>query len=112
MAACENATPIRELNITPGTPLDKQILESETPWVIRNYLQAWPVVQEAENSPASALNYLAGFYSGRPINAFLAEPESVGAFFYNEDVTGFNFVQVSTRLDQVFEKLLAFSGRK
>ena len=110
MAACENATPIRELNITPGTPLDKQILESETPWVIRNYLQAWPVVKAAKDSPASALNYLAGFYSGRPINAFLAESESRGRFFYNEDITGFNFVQVSTRLDQVFEKLLAFSG--
>jgi hypothetical protein len=110
MAACENAKAIEELEIAPGAILDRQVLESDTPWVIRRYLKDWPVVKAAEESAASALTYLASFYGGRPINAFLAEPDKRGRFFYNEDITGFNFVQVSTRLDQVFEKLLAFSG--
>ena len=35
------------------------------------------------------------------------EPDKRGRF-YNDDITGFNFVPVSTRLDKVFEKLLGF----
>lgn len=110
MAACENAKAIEELEIAPGTILDRQVLESDTPWVIRGYLKDWPVVKAAEENTASALTYLASFYGGRSVNAFLAEPDKRGRFFYNDDITGFNFVQVSTRLDQVFEKLLGFVG--
>ena len=53
------------------------------------------------------LNIWLASIKGRPVSAFLAEPESKGRFFYNEDVSGFNFVQVNTRLDQVFSKLLS-----
>ena len=81
MAACENAKAIEELEITQGTILEQQVLESDTPWVIRGYLQDWPVVKAGKESVAGALSYLTSFYSGRPINAFLAEPDNRGRFF-------------------------------
>ena len=52
-----------------------------TPWVARGYLNDWPVVQHAEQGSENALSYLAGFYQGRPVSAFLAEPETKGRFF-------------------------------
>lgn len=109
MCVLAGATQINEVHLSLGvTPAD-ELLHSDTPWVARAYVADWPVVKAAERNPEAALSYLADFYEGRPVGAFLAEPEAEGRFFYNEDVTGFNFIQVTTRLDQVFEKLLTFA---
>ena len=110
MSGWENAQPITEVDLLAGTPPAEALLTSDTPWVARGYLSKWPVVQHAKQGSENALSYLAGFYEGRPVSAFLAEPETNGRFFYNEDVTGFNFVQVDTRLDQVFSKLLSLEN--
>ena len=107
MPACENAPPITEVELSAGTSPSQELLTSDTPWVARGYLREWPVVEHGKQGDEKALAYLASFYQGRPVSAFLAEPEYKGRFFYNEDVTGFNFVQVDTRLDQVFSKLLS-----
>lgn len=107
MPACENAPPITEVELSVGTSPSQELLTSDTPWVARGYLREWPVVEHGKQGDEKALAYLASFYQGRPVSAFLAEPEYKGRFFYNEDVTGFNFVQVDTRLDQVFSKLLS-----
>ncbi len=105
----ERATAIKEVQLTPGIAPSAELFLSDTPWIARGYVTDWPIVKASLNSAQSALSYLAGFYKGRPVNAFLAESESNGRFFYNDEVTGFNFVQVSTQLTQVFEKLLTFS---
>ena len=110
MPACKNAPPITEVELSPGTSPSQELLTSETPWVARGYLREWPVVEHGKQGDEKALAYLASFYQGRPVSAFLAEPEYKGRFFYNEDVTGFNFVQVDTRLDQVFSKLLSLKN--
>ena len=110
MPACSNAPLITEVDLPAGSPASEALLTSDTPWVARGYLNDWPVVQHAEQGSENALSYLAGFYQGRPVSAFLAEPETKGRFFYNKDVTGFNFVQVDTRLDQVFSKLLSLQN--
>ena len=107
MPACNNAPLITEVDLPARSLPSEALLTSDTPWVARGYLKEWPVVQHAAERAEKALEYLASFYKGRPISAFLAEPESKGRFFYNEDVSGFNFVQVNTRLDQVFSKLLS-----
>ena len=106
MSACKNAQPITEISLTAGTPPSEELLTSDQPWVARGYLNDWPVVQCGNQGAKKALDYLESFYQGRTVNAFLAEPSADGRFFYNEDVTGFNFIQVATRLDQVFSQLL------
>lgn len=104
-----DATPINEVHLSPGVAPPDDLLRADSPWVARGYVADWPLVKDCGDDPKTALSYLASFYEGRPVGAFLAEPESEGRFFYNEDVTGFNFIQVSTQLNQVFEKLLTFS---
>ena len=109
MTACKDATGIREVTLDPGDGPSDELLTSDTPWVARGFFNDWPIVRHGAKGPEHALSYLEGFYQGRPVTAFLAEPEVNGRFFYNADVTGFNYVQLSTKLDQVFEKLLSFS---
>lgn len=109
MPVLEHAAAITEVQLAPGTAPPEALLLSDEPWVARGYVADWPVVKATERGVSNALSYLAGFYQGRPVSAFLAEPDAKGRFFYNDDVTGFNFVQVNTQLTQVFEKLLAFA---
>ena len=90
MTACSDAQPIREVPLASGSMPSKELLESATPWIARGYLNDWPVVKKASHSDESALSYLLEFYQGRPVSAFLAEPEAKGRFFYNQDVTAFN----------------------
>ena len=109
MPVLEHAAAITEVQLAPGTAPPEALLLSDKPWIARGYVADWPVVKATEHGVSNALSYLAGFYQGRPVNAFLAEPDAKGRFFYNDDVTGFNFVQVNTQLTQVFEKLLVFA---
>ena len=75
MPACENAPPITEVELSAGTSPSQKLLTSETPWVARGYLREGPVGAHAKQGDEKALAYLASFYQGRPVSAFLAEPE-------------------------------------
>jgi hypothetical protein len=52
------------------------------------------MVDAAIDSDEVFLQYLLGFYRGHQVSAFLGEPEIGGRFFYNENQSGFNFIQV------------------
>ena len=80
-------------------------LESETPWVARNLVAEWPLVRASQNGDHTFLSYLLRFYSGHKVAAFLGEPNIKGRFFYNSDLSGFNFTQLDTSLQQLSEKL-------
>ena len=80
-------------------------LESEAPWVARNLGAEWPLVRASKNGDHAFLSYLLRFYSGHKVAAFLGEPNIKGRFFYNSDLSGFNFTQLDTSLQQLSEKL-------
>ena len=80
-------------------------LESEAPWIARNLVAEWPLVRASQNGDHAFLSYLLRFYSGHKVAAFLGEPNIKGRFFYNSDLSGFNFTQLDTSLQQLSEKL-------
>ena len=87
--------------------LPEWLLSSTQPLLLRGLVSAWPVVQQARRSNADLVSYLGGYYRGRPVSTFVGAPEIKGRFFYNEDLTGFNFFQADSDLNQVLGKLLA-----
>jgi hypothetical protein len=98
-------SPIRELHgLQPGQLTD-ELLKSPTPWVARGLAAAWPLVRAARTSQLDASRYLLRFYRGERVTAMIAAPESEGRYFYNADLSGFNFDTVSARLDKVLEEL-------
>lgn len=97
--------PIRELDgLAPGV-LDDALLGSTEPVVLRGLASSWPMVAAARASQREAGDYLRRFYRGQQVLAFLGAPEIEGRYFYNEDLSGFNYATVKAPLDRVLEEL-------
>ncbi|AVR94537.1 cupin-like domain-containing protein [Pseudoduganella armeniaca] len=97
--------PVAELHgVRPGE-LTPRILESTQPLVLRGLVADWPLVRAARTSQQSASTYLRRFYQGMNVVAMLGRPEIDGRFFYNDDLSGFNFFPANVRLDGVLAEL-------
>jgi len=92
----------------PGALTDA-VLSSTEPLVLRGLVAHWPAVRAARESPKAASDYLRGFYRGATVGAMLGAPEIRGRFFYNDDLTGFNFKSVRLKLDTVFDEIARFA---
>ncbi|MEP1870707.1 MAG: cupin-like domain-containing protein, partial [Paraglaciecola sp.] len=94
--------------ISPDT-LSKELLNSDTPILLKDFGKQWPLPKLAGEDDKSAMNYLMGFYRGMHVSAGLGDPKSKGRIFYNEEVTGFNFKAGNVQLNKVFERILQHS---
>ncbi|UVW28935.1 cupin-like domain-containing protein [Massilia sp. H6] len=99
------ARPIREIAGLDPRELGPGILESNEPLVLRGLVAAWPMVAAARDSAGAADAYLRRFYRDATVTAMHGTPEIGGRFFYNDDLSGFNFALARLRLDQVLDEL-------
>jgi Cupin-like domain len=67
------------------------LLDANTPVILKNVISDWPLVQQGWQSPSRAIHYLKSFDSGKPIVSFTGAPEIAGRYFYNLGMTGLNF---------------------
>lgn len=96
---------VRELSgLRPGD-LGHEILASTEPLVLRGVVAHWPLVQAARASSGAANAYLRRFYRDATVGAMVGAPAIAGRFFYNDDLSGFNFDSVRVRLDTVLAEL-------
>ena len=107
-SAMEMGRPMEEIHGLHADALPESVLSSPRPLLLRGLVADWPAVQRARRSSAELVSYLGGFYGGKPVSTFLGAPEIKGRFFYNDDLTGFNFHQVDSNLNQVLGKLLEY----
>lgn len=98
---CRKAPPA---SVFDGAVLDDATLASSEPVLLRGLARHWPMVAVAREGRADA--YLRGFYRDATVNAMLGAPSIDGRFFYNEDLSGFNFKPVRVRLDTVLDELV------
>jgi hypothetical protein len=97
--------PIRELQGIDPAALPDELLESPEPLVVRGLVSRWPLVEAARRSAAEASTYLLRRYSGMRVTVLSAPPQLNGRFFYNKDLTGFNFRRGKTTLDGILADL-------
>ncbi|HEU5136519.1 MAG TPA: cupin-like domain-containing protein [Steroidobacteraceae bacterium] len=105
-----NAELIREITGVDPRALPDEVLESTQPVVLRGLAAHWPVVGAGRESQESATAYLRRFYRDATVLVMSGEPAIGGRFFYNDDLSGFNFKLHRTRLDGVLGELARFSG--
>lgn len=101
---------MREIVNASFDDLTESLLQSDHPVVLRDLVADWPMVKTAKLDAALALNSLLECYRGRPVSTFLGEASIEGRFFYNDDMTGFNFLQLDSRLDEVIAKLIEIAS--
>lgn len=86
--------------------LDPAVLRSTTPLVLRGLVRDWPLAQAGATSAQAAAAYLRGFDRGEAVVAQVGPPDIGGRFFYNADMSGFNFRPERVPLGVVLETLL------
>ncbi len=94
-----SASPMREV----AGPLTDAILQSTEPLILRGLVAHWPFVQAALAQQGDA--YLRRYYRDATVTALLGGPEIEGRYFYNDDISGFNFAPVHAKLDAILGEL-------
>lgn len=96
--------PVREID-GAGLALGDALLRSTAPVILRGLVAHWPLVRAGLESAQAADAYLRRFYQDATVVAMLGAPDIGGRFFYNEDLSGFNFRPVHVKLDTVLGEL-------
>lgn len=80
--------------------LPQNILTSTQPLVLKGLIGDWPAVKAA-----AAMDYLRPFCQQTPVTAMIGSPQINGRFFYNHDMSGFNFERQRLPIETVFNQL-------
>jgi len=100
---------IREISALDAGAIRRDVLPNKRPAVLRGLVCDWPAVKQGLISPAALVHYLLRFDSGKSVDALLAAPEVDGQIFYNEGMTGFNFLRNRLPLAAVAEQVLRYA---
>lgn len=99
------ANKVREIAGLDPQSLPDAVLKSTQPLVLRALVASWPAVRAGLESAQAAAAYLRKFYRDATVGALLGAPDIGGRFFYNENLSGFNFRSVRLKLDTVLDEI-------
>jgi len=108
--AQQTATPIREYSGLDDDAIRREVIGAERPAVLRGHVRHWPVVAASRESPAAVAKYLGRFDRGSPVDAVMTPPEVEGQIFYNDAMSGFNFVRNRLPISTVAEQVLRYAA--
>jgi len=104
------ANKVKEYKDCSYDSLTDDILCSNEPLILRGLIKDWPLVNEGCESDQAADEYLRHYYNQKPVHLMSAVPKVQGRFFYNDDLSGFNFQRGNTSLTAVLDKINAQSS--
>lgn len=99
--------PMRERTGLLPSALLADLLQAAEPVILRGLVQHWPLVQAARQSDQRFCDYLRGFGADTKVGLWRGPPEIDGRFFYNADMTGFNYQREIGRFGDLLDELLA-----
>lgn len=100
-----SAKRIPEITGVDPRALPDDVLLSTQPVVLKGLVADWPMARAGLESTRSAVAYIRKFYRDATVGALLGAPEIEGRFFYNEDLSGFNFKAVKLKLDVMLDEV-------
>jgi cupin-like protein len=108
--ASELASPIPERSDVTAQIFNDEILPAARPVVMRGLVANWPIVAAGRQSPQAMSEYIRRFDRGNSVSTMFGPPGMGGRFFYNSDLSGFNFKQGTAKLSAVLDYLLAYAN--
>jgi hypothetical protein len=97
---------LREMGAISAEAFHETIVPAAQPVIFRGLVADWPVVKSAALGDEALLDHLSRFDRQDIITTLVAPPEAKGRFFYNDDLSGFNFSSGGARLRKSFDFLL------
>jgi hypothetical protein len=101
----DSPQPIAEFHDVDADTFRADILTRYEPAVLRGIVKDWPIVQKALASAEGACAYLRKFDCGNNVDALRTPPHANGRIFYNDDMSGFNYVRSKTPISAVIDQL-------
>jgi hypothetical protein len=102
----EQMTRVREYREIDAERFRHEIMPLAQPAILRGAAAGWPAVQ-AGATPAGIAAYLKARDTGLKCDVLAGGPEIKGRFFYNADMTGFNFERGPATVSELADELLA-----
>lgn len=100
--------PVKTISVGDVSEVDFIALtEADEPVLLKHLVGTWPVVSAAIESNYAVGEYLRQFDAGRPLTFYRTQPSARGRFFYDGDLTGFNFSTGQMPLDQLILQISA-----
>ena len=103
MPGIERRTRVIE-GISPGAIPYNELMANEQPVIIKGLVRDWPLA--CTESPEQAAAYLKSFYRGRPVVAFIGQPQHKGRFGYTADATQLDFESDRGQLGEYLDIIL------
>jgi hypothetical protein len=85
---------------------EEEIAPAGVPVLLRGIVSDWPVVAATKHSAAALGNYLKAQDSGALVETLVGQTEMKGRYFYNADLSGFNYEKGATSLSSIVDQLL------
>ena len=109
MANLPAAHAIREFSGLDCDVIRRDVLPDKRPAILRGIVKDWPAVRFALDSPAALVRYLSRFDNGSPVDVQMTPPNVDGQRYYNEAMTGINFIRNRLPLAALVEQVLRYS---
>jgi hypothetical protein len=101
-----SAQHVREIEgLRPDNVPISDLVAGNVPVVLRGLVSNWGITRAAMKSDRSAMDYIGGFYNGRPVNASVGAPEIQGRLFYSDDFSRLNFSVEKVKLDEFLARI-------
>jgi hypothetical protein len=100
---------IREFSELGRDVIRRDMLPDKRPAVLRGLVKDWPAVKHASDSAAALIRYLNRFDNGTPVDAQMTPPLADGQRYYNDAMTGINFIRNRLPLAALIEQVQRYA---
>jgi hypothetical protein len=89
---------------------EAEVASHYQPVILRDQVAHWPAVVAGKQGIAATADYLLRFAGGKPYEVLIGKPEIGGRFFYNADMSGFNFHRQQVPLGSFVAELVRLAS--
>jgi hypothetical protein len=101
---------IREFSGIDCDVIRHDVLPDKRPAILRGLVNDWPSVRHGRESSSALVQYLRRFDNGNPVDAQMTPPQVDGQRYYNETMTGINFIRNRLTLAALIEQVLRYAN--
>ena len=97
--------PADSISCVSARDIEAAVAGRDRPLIFKGAVADWPIVAAAREGASTLIGYLKARDSGRPVETFRQAPDGDGKYFFDGDLSGFNFARAAIPLPVVLDRL-------